>query len=402
MTAAQASQSVPQLNLAPPEAITAVAPAQISDPQVTPEEQDKAIALVRDFMLDVDKIQPNTVEFAAKSKAIQDIGREEIKRSAASSSRLTQIPMKNLEATSAGNVVAKGLGDLRNTLEELDPSKSGALHGLMAKLPFQNRIKRYFRQYESADKQIQEMIKHLLNGQDQLEKDNESIKIERVRLWNDKEMLESYIFMTNKLQQELEATIKTIEAAAATDANAADRARELRDDLLFNVVQKRQDLITQLAVTMQGYMAYGLIFDTNNELIKGVDRATTTTVAALQVAVGVAQALNNQKLVLDSVNAVNELTSSLVASTARQLAQQVPEVYAQAGSSTVKLEDIQSAFNDIFTTMDAISTYKEQAVEAMTATVDSLELEVSKAQKYMDLSNKEKDVSGTKQGTLKL
>ena len=69
--------------------------------------------------------------------------------------------------------------------------------------------------------------------------------------------------------------------------------------------QKRQDLLTQLAVSVQGYLALDLIRRNNVELIKGVDRATTTTISALRTAVIVAQALSDQKLVLDQITALN-------------------------------------------------------------------------------------------------
>ena len=78
--------------------------------------------------------------------------------------------------------------------------------------------------------------------------------------------------------------------------------------MLFSVRQKHQDLLTQLAVSVQGYLALDVIRRNNLELIKGVDRATTTTVSALRTAVIVAQALADQKLVLDQITALNTTT----------------------------------------------------------------------------------------------
>ena len=82
--------------------------------------------------------------------------------------------------------------------------------------------------------------------------------------------------------------------------------------MLFYVRQKVQDLLTQLAVSVQGYLALDMVRKNNMELVKGVDRATTTTVSALRTAVTVAQALANQKLVLDQINALNTTTSNLI------------------------------------------------------------------------------------------
>src|SRR2546428_13963908 len=65
---------------------------------------------------------------------------------------------------------------------------------------------------------------------------------------------------------------------------------------------------TQLAVNAQGYLALELVRKNNLELIKGVDRATTTTISALRTAVIVAQALTNQELVLNQITALNTTT----------------------------------------------------------------------------------------------
>ena len=78
--------------------------------------------------------------------------------------------------------------------------------------------------------------------------------------------------------------------------------------MLFHVRQKRQDLLTLLAVYIQGYLAIDIIIKNNVELIKGVDRASTTTISGLRIAVIVAQTLGNQKLVLDQIAALNTTT----------------------------------------------------------------------------------------------
>ena len=119
--------------------------------------------------------------------------------------------------------------------------------------------------------------------------------------------LHQYIYVAESLDTRLSATIAELEP---TDP---ERAKALRQDVLFYVRQKHQDLLTQLAVSIQGYLAIDIIIKNNLELIKGVDRATTTTVSALRTAVIVAQALNNQKLVLDQITALNTTTSGLIA-----------------------------------------------------------------------------------------
>ena len=100
------------------------------------------------------------------------------------------------------------------------------------------------------------------------------------------------------------STPRSTAKIAEIEATDPEKAKALRDDVLFYARQKHQDLLTQQAVSIQGYLAIDLVRKNNLELIKGVDRATTTTVAALRTAVIVAQALANQKLVLDQITAL--------------------------------------------------------------------------------------------------
>ena len=153
--------------------------------------------------------------------------------------------------------------------------------------------------------------------------------------------------------------------------------------------QKVQDLLTQLAVSAQGYLALDLIRKNNVELIKGVDRATTTTVSALRTAVIVAQALANQKLVLDQITALNTTTGNLIEQTSEMLKDQSAEVNEQAASSTIEVEKLQNAFNNIYATIDAIDGYKLQALDTMKQTVTSLQQEVGKAQSYLERAHKD-------------
>jgi len=84
-------------------------------------------------------------------------------------------------------------------------------------------------------------------------------------------------------------------------------------------------------------LALDLLRKNNSELIKGVDRATTTTVAALRTAVMVAQALVNQKLVLDQISALNTTTGNMIETTSEMLKKQTGQIHEQAASSTIEV-----------------------------------------------------------------
>ena len=174
----------------------------------------------------------------------------------------------------------------------------------------------YFQKYQSSQAHLNAIINSLYHGQDELRQDNASIEQEKANLWAIMGRLRQYAYLAQHLDTALSAQIADIET---TDP---DRAKVLKEDLLFPVRQKVQDLLTQLAVSVQGYLALDLIRRNNVELIKGVDRATTTTVSALRTAVIVAQALSDQKLVLDQITALNTTTGNLIESTSTMLRQQ--------------------------------------------------------------------------------
>ena len=209
---------------------------------------------------------------------------------------------------------------------------------------------------------------------------NVALENERRNLWESMGRLREYAYIASALDKAVEAEIAKIQT---TDP---ERASKLRDEVLFYVRQKHTDLLTQLAVSIQGYLAIDLVKRNNVELIKGVDRATTTTLAALRTAVIVAQALTHQKLVLDQITALNTTTENMIAGTSKMLKEQGSDIHAQASSSMVGIETLQAAFADVYAAMDAVDTYKAEALQSMAQTVSALETEVAGARKYLERS----------------
>jgi uncharacterized protein YaaN involved in tellurite resistance len=138
-----------------------------------------------------------------------------------------------------------------------------------------------------------------------------------------------------------------------------------------------------MAVSVQGYLALDLVKKNNVELVKGVDRASTTTVGALRTAVTVAQAMTNQRLVLAQVTALNETTAGIIDSTGKLLRDNTAKIHEQAASSTIPMETLQRAFQNIYDTMDAVDTFKVKALANMKQTVDTLSTEVEKSKGYI-------------------
>ena len=385
--------------LTPPETspvITLEAPQPVA--VVPQDEADQLVKLdltkvpeldakVNDFVMHVLQTPVNTSVFDEKVKAIHQLGSAEIRASAQIANRMLDRPAKSMDKALFDNSpIAKSLTELRSVVEDLDPSRQGSLSSprkFLGIIPMGKSVQDYFRKYQSSQNHINAIIESLYHGKDELMKDNASIEQEKVNMWALMQSLRQYIYVGQKIDERLEQKIGELEA---TDP---EKARVVKEELLFYLRQKNMDFLTQLAVNIQGYLALDMIRKNNLELIKGVDRATTTTIAALRTAVMVSQALSSQKLVLDQINALNSTTSSLIESTSVMLKRQTAQVHEQASGSSVDLEKLQKSFNHIYETIHAIDAFKVKALGNMQQTLHVLTQEVDRAQTYLDRTNRQ-------------
>jgi len=373
-----------QTLLVPPAPVAPVAKEEAASMVPISEEQRQQLdEKVTDFINIVVSVDVNSEEFKSKVASVHNMGSAEIRQAASMSNRMLERPMDSMNQGlfDDKSQVGSALIDLRKTAEDLDPSRQGDLLApkkLFGFIPWGNNLRNYFLQYQSAQSHINKIVESLYNGQDELRKDNAAIETEKVRLWETMGMLEQYSYVGKEIDKALEERIAQIEQ------QNPEKARVVKEEMLFYVRQKVQDLLTQLAVSVQGYMALDMVRKNNLELIKGVDRATTTTVSALRTAVIVAQALTNQKLVLDQIGALNKTTSDMIAGTARMMKQQAAEIGQQASSSTIELDKLKAAFADIYTTMDMMSEYKVKALDNMKKTVNTLTSEIDKSKTHLD------------------
>jgi len=390
--------------LAPPEgAITLTAPEapplviETQAPKMAPQVAAEAIpeldAKVDTFLTALSSTATNSPEFAAQAENVRTMGDADIRKAAETSNRMLEQPVRALKegGIAQGSAVGKTLLELRRTVEDLDPSQATGAKKWLDMLPFGDKVTDYFRKYQSAQTQLNGILHSLRNGQDELTKDNVALNLEKTNLWAVMGRLNQYVYVAERLDTKLAARIAELEL---TDPEAA---KALSQDVLFYVRQKHQDLLTQLAVSIQSYLAIDIIIKNNIELIKGVDRASTTTISALRTAVIVAQALGNQKLVLDQITALNTTTSGMIQRTSEMLRDNSAAIQEQAASSSIGMEQLQAAFANIYATMDSIDEFKLKALDSMSATIGVLETEVEKSRSYLDRVQKhdQRNAAGT-------
>jgi uncharacterized protein YaaN involved in tellurite resistance len=385
-----ASEQAPQpaasdaLVLEPPSPVAAVSQDQAAASMKVDDDTAKQITeAVQSFVDSLVTMDVHSPDYERKVESVNQLGNREIQRSAEVSNRFLERPTTSLErGLGSGSNVSQSLIALRRQVEDLDPGKQGFERKFLGVFPFGNNLRDYFHRYQSSQANLNAIIQSLYHGQDELRKDNVAIEQEKVSMWAMKGRLEQYTFMAARLDEALTSKISQLEL---TDP---EKARSLQENVLFYVRQKRQDLLTQLAVNMQGYLALDLVRKNNQELVKGVDRATTTTVSALRTAVIVAQALTNQKLVLDQITALNTTTGNLIESTSKLLREQTGVIQSQAASATIDIQKLQTAFNNVYATIDMIDKYKVNALDSMQRTIETLSGEIGKAQVYVERSRR--------------
>lgn len=325
-------------------------------------------------------IDSRSPEFATRIGEIAGLGSADIRGAAQQSNRMLERAVRSLGADGGGDAqarVATSLVELRRTVEDLDPRDTPAkgARKLLSKLPGGNKFRDHVAKYASSQATLNRIVGALRGGQDELRRDNAALHTERSRLWETMGKLQEYAVLTEALDAAVEQRI-----AGQADSQQADA---LRADVLFPVRQKHQDLLTQLAVCAQGYLAMDVVRRNNEELIKGVDRAATTTVSALRIAVMLASALDNQKKVIEQINTLRDTTEDLIRGNAEMLSTQSGEIQRIAADPAVGAETLRTAFAQIYKTLDAIDTFKVQATENMAATVESLTGELQNASAYL-------------------
>ncbi len=367
-----------ELKLTPPDPVPVVAPAKamglvpVTDAQVSKLEER-----VEAYISELVAQDVNSPEFGKRVDQLTNLGRKEIMDAAGQSNRFLDKPIRRMDE---GSGVGADLAELRRTVEDLDPSKKGNLMSkekLFGIIPWGSKLRNYFDSYQSSQTHISSILSRLANGKDELLMDNAAIDVERQNLWAAMGRLEQMIVMSKQLDSKLE------DKAAELELSDPAKAKAIKESALFYVRQRTQDLLTQMAVTVQGYLALDLVKKNNVELVKGVDRASTTTVGALRTAVTVAQAMTNQKLVLNQITALNTTTANIIDSTGKLLRENTATIHEQSVNAVIPLETLSRAFQNIYDTMDAIDTFKLKALESMKQTSVALEQEVEKSKGYI-------------------
>lgn len=340
-------------------------------------------------LLAIDPSQHEQKEHGAM--AIENMGSELQKMAARRSSMLKQTIHTLAKTGEDGGPVAQSLVDLQMKVEELDPHNfefsANFLRRLLTLIPgVGSPLARYFAQYQSAETVIANIIASLEKGKDQLKRDNITLADDQAHFAELAEHLKKTIVYAQLIDQKLS---EKIDHELTSDD---PRTIFLKEEVVFPLRQRIIDLQQQLAVAQQGELTIEVVRRNNKELVRGVNRALNVTVNALQIAVTLALALANQKIVLEKIEAINATTNDLIAKTAANLKQQGATIHKQAASAQLDIEVLKQAFNDINSALEDISRYRQDALPKMANTIVEMDALADKADKSIQKFRKAEKV----------
>ena len=327
--------------------------------------QDTAAERAKQIMdVDLDSIEQRK-EF---TDVIQAFGLEDMKACRTKNAILQQRVGTFERAGGESGEVAKGLEELTIRMRDMDPSGIDFIkHGPMGKLF--NPARRYFEKFKTADKEIADIVKSLEKGKNTLTQDNVTLEIEETEMRQMTKKMQTNIEMGMKLDASLSLAVEEAKARGEDE----DKIRFVEEEILYPLRQRIEDFQQIQVVDQQGIVAMEIIRRNNRELIRSVERAQNVTVTALRTAVTVAGALYNQKIVLEKVNALNDTTNQMIASTSHMLREQGVEVQRQAAEASVSPETLKTAFSETLSALEDLSKYRQDALPRMRATIESFQ-----------------------------
>ena len=334
-------------------ALALAAPAPAPAEPNPDDEADEAInRLALEFVDDILDAETGGSDLARIVSSLERLGDREFLATAAMSGRLLDRRFRAINAALFGSraPMARQLADLRKVAAQLDPGRL-KLGGKRSADDEIRELDRYFERFGDAQPRLQGILDQLNEGRFLLEQDNAAIAHEESSLAAQLEMLRRYALLAARIDAGLVARLDVL---AATDPARAD---SLRVDVLAVVRRRRQEVLTQQAIALQGLSALHIVRDNNAEVIRAVASAVSTTTAAIRTAVMTAQAAASQRIALGHVRAANLAASAM--------ADQAAALDAETSGPGGGVALLRQAWSDVYAALDRVEAQKAQALRTI-------------------------------------
>ena len=318
---------------------------------IDPEAVDRIERLAAEYLDSIASMPAGSPEYTRTIGAIDHLGERDFIATSAMSGRLLDRRFQAMRGLLAARApLARQLADLRKAAAGLDPTRI-KLGGRRSPHDELEELDRYFERFARTQPRLEELLGSLAEGRLALEQDNAAILTEQVSLNTEMETLRQYAFLAGRMDGDLAARI---ERTAATDPA---RGEALRLDVLPVVRRRHQEILTQLAIVMQGYAALRIVEDNNAEVIRAVASAITTTTAALRTAVMVAGAAASRRVVLEQLEAARIAAGTM--------AEHAAALEAGVSGPEGRVAMLREAWSEVYAALDRVDEQKARVLRTI-------------------------------------
>lgn len=262
--------------------------------------------------------------------------------------------------------IPKTLLDLRKVVSELDPNSLQAtgMKRIMFKVFKKNPMETYVHKYQSIDKQIEEIIKSLLVGRDNLQEDSVGLEMLKEQSQEKIHALDKQVYLGKKLADMLEV-----------EKQNPERQKDvpLINDALEKILVRTRNMQQAKSVLLQSIASVDIIKKNNEKLTEAIRNAITMTQNVVTVSAAIQLALTNQRKTIDAVNATNEAIESMILSNSQALKQNTEETTKLLENPAISMEKLRESFQNVFAAIEASEKSTERIIESSKMFVKELD-----------------------------
>lgn len=313
--------------------------------QITRKQSDEVKALVRE--IDVNN-SATILNFG--SKPAEELSR--ISNEILSSSK----NVENIEATKIIKNLSKIIEKVDISDFEKPPRKEG---GILSKIF--NRGKNFLEKYENMNKEIEVITQELLNYKASLEKDQDDLKKLYEVVSKHSVEINDYILATELAEEEVKRKLDDITNTVNVDENDKNREIARTQGLLDMVSQKKYDLETVKAVSLQTLPMIEIMAGNNIGLARKLQSSLITTLPLFENAIVLALQTKKQILLKNTFTTLDKTTEELMKRNAVNITKTALDIAKVSNTSPISIETLKQNFEVVQKGIKEIRDLREKA-----------------------------------------
>jgi hypothetical protein len=313
--------------------------------QITRKQSDEVKALVRE--IDVNN-SASILNFG--SKPAEELSR--ISNEILSSSK----NVENIEATKIIKNLSKLIEKVDISEFEKPPKKEG---GFLSKIF--NRGKNFLEKYENMNKEIETITQELMNYKVSLEKDQDDLKKLYEVVSKHSVEINDYILATELAEEEVRRKLDDITNTINVDENDKNREIARTQGLLDMVSQKKYDLETVKAVSLQTLPMIEIMAGNNIGLARKLQSSLITTLPLFENAIVLALQTKKQILLKNTFTTLDKATEELMKRNAVNITKTAVDIAKVSNTSPISIETLKQNFEVVQKGIKEIRDLREKA-----------------------------------------